>query len=81
MNSVIYQLENNMIDNDIYVETDNKIRNVWKITIDHEDKEIFRGITQEEQVQWMKENSKKTYFVDGTTGEIIGGEIGLRVTS
>ena len=29
----------------------------------------------------MKENSKKTYFVDGTTGEIIGGEIGLRVTS
>ena len=81
MNSVIYQLENNIIDNDIYVETDNRIRNVWKVTIDHEDKGVFRGITQEEQVQWMKENSKKTYFVDGTTGEIIGGEIGLRVTS
>ena len=77
MNAVIYQLENDMIDNDIYVETDNRIRNVWKITMDHEDKEVFRGVTQEEQIQWMKKNSKKTYFVDSTTGEIIGGEIGL----
>lgn len=81
MNSVIYQLENNIMGNDIYIKTDNRIRNVWKVTIDHEDKEIFKWATQEEQLQWMKESSKKTYFVDGTTGEIIGGEIGLRVTS
>lgn len=68
MNSVIYQLEKGerlpkMDDKNVYYETENRVRRVWIVCIEYE-----MG-----SPELQKSNS---YFVDTTTGEIIGGQEG-----
>lgn len=68
MNSIIYQLEKGerlpkIDDKNVYYETENRVRHVWVVCIEYE----------MEDAQLQKANS---YFVDATTGEIIGGQEG-----
>lgn len=89
MNAKIYQLENNIDlivsdenrDDAVYLKTDKIIRNVWKVKISHKERDKVTPNIQDsikEQTKYIKENIGKTYYVDTTTGEIIGGEIGIR---
>ena len=76
MNSYIYQLENN-IDNtnvdsrnkDNTIATELKIRKVWIINIYHKNQEI-KKITDMD----ILKSKDKAYYIDITTGEILGGE-------
>ena len=76
MNAFIYQLENDKFDvtgdmeDEIYYKTENIARKVWKIKIEHdaEWKEYM------DHNQYVKEGMNKYYYVDATTGEIIGGD-------
>lgn len=78
MNAFIYQLENNKYDventtmeTEIYYKTEDVSRIVWKIKVEHEkDNELRKN----EYNKYIKEGMNKIYFVDATTGEIIGGE-------
>ncbi len=75
MNAYIYQLENNKYDvtgntkNEVFYKTENIARKVWKIKVEH-------NIGAKDFVdfnQYVKEGMDKYYYVDTTTGEIIGG--------
>ena len=76
MNSYIYMLENELsfsdidikIDGNIDIE-DKKIRKVWIINIYHKDQEI-KKITDMD----ILKSKDKAYYIDITTGEILGGE-------
>ena len=75
MNAFIYQLENDKYDvtgtmeDETYYKTENITRKVWKIKIEHnaEWKDYM------DHNQYVKEGMGKIYFIDATTGEIIGG--------
>lgn len=76
MNRYIYLLENNitidnneMKKNENLVIEDNKIRKVWIISIIHGNNEI----TINNNIDILKSLDKK-YYIDITTGEILGGE-------
>ena len=77
MNPFIYQLENNKynvtgsMEDEIYYKTENIARKVWKIKIEHnvDDKDYIENYNK-----YIKEGMSKFYFVDATTGEIIGGK-------
>lgn len=75
MNAFIYQLENNKYDvtnntkDEIYYKTENIARKVWKIKVEH-------NVSVKDFIdynQYVKEGMNKYYYVDATTGEIIGG--------
>lgn len=76
MNAFIYQLENGKYDvtgdveDEIYYKTENITRKVWKIKVEHnaEWKDYM------DHNQYVKEGMNKYYYVDATTGEIIGGD-------
>ena len=76
MNSYIYMLENELsfsdidikIDGNIDIE-DKKIRKVWIINIYHKNQEI-KKITDMD----ILKSKDKAYYIDITTGEILGGE-------
>ena len=76
MNSYIYQLENN-IDNTNgdsrnkanTIATELKIRKVWIITVKH-DKAFKKNMSD---LEYLRQTNKE-YYIDITTGEIIGGE-------
>ena len=76
MNSYIYQLENN-IDNtnvdsrnkDNTIATELKIRKVWIITVKH-DKAFKKNMSD---LEYLRQTNKE-YYIDITTGEIIGGK-------
>lgn len=76
MNAFIYQIENdkydvtNNMENEMYYETDDITRKVWKIRIEHnvDMKDYAKEINK-----YIKEGMDKIYFIDATTGEIIGG--------
>lgn len=76
MNSYIYMLENELsvsdidikIDGNIDIE-DKKIRKVWIINIKHN--EIY---TEYNSIIDFQKQANKKYYIDATTGEIIGGE-------
>lgn len=76
MNSYIYMLENKLsvsdidikIDGNIDIE-DKKIRKVWIINIKHN--EIY---TEYNSIIDFQKQANKKYYIDATTGEIIGGE-------
>jgi len=76
MNAFIYQIENNKYDvtntneEETYYKTENIARKVWKIKIEHNiDMKDYRKETN----KYVKEGMNKIYFIDATTGEIIGG--------
>lgn len=76
LNTFIYQLENEIYNTDpnlngIYLDTENIQRNVWKVLIQHSNRNNEN--TYENYNQYIKENQDKYYYIDMTTGEIIGG--------
>lgn len=72
-NSLIYRLENNISstnkeeNQDVYL-NDIKIRNVWLISINHTEK------TEKKDLNARLKEKNKIYYIDISTGEIIGGE-------
>lgn len=72
MNTFIYCLENN-IEDQSSIKIEDRIRNVWVIKIEHEKKPQNTDETLSD-VEYVKEYMSKKYFIDATTGEIIGGE-------
>lgn len=72
MNAFIYCLENN-IENQFSVKTEDRIRNVWIVKIEHEGDSQTNDKTLS-NIEYFKQYMSKKYFIDATTGEIIGGE-------
>lgn len=78
MNTFIYKLENNITrennnendENSIIYKIDNISRNVWIVRIKHNERENMKF---ENSIEYSRQMDKK-YFIDVTTGEIIGGE-------
>lgn len=72
MNTFIYCLENN-IANQNSIAVENKIRNVWTVKIEHNKKK--QNVNSDlSSLDYYKKYEDKIYYVDATTGEIIGGE-------
>lgn len=73
MNTYIYKLENNISDLEIqnYYRVDDISRNVWIVKIEHEKE---NSIIEFESTENYKKYANKYYYVDVTTGEIIGGK-------
>ena len=70
MNSFVYALEN-YIENDTgSLKVDNTARNVWLIFIEHKNDNNPRNT----DVLTVRQEFNKRYYIDATTGEIIGGE-------
>lgn len=76
MNAFIYQIENDKynvtgnVEDEIYYKTENITRKVWKIKIEHNiDDRDYPDFNK-----YIKEGMDKYYYIDATTGEIIGGE-------
>ena len=77
LNAYIYAIENEIfkepqsMEERKYYKTDNITRKVWKVKVDHglspKDFGFFKSF------EYEKEGMSKYYFVDATTGEIIGG--------
>ena len=76
MNKYIYKLENNIIttNNETEKDTnlvvgDNRVRKVWMINIIH-------NVIDENQLSDYEKlkGTDKTYYIDTSTGEIIGGK-------
>lgn len=72
MNTFIYCLENN-IENQSSIKIEDRIRKVWIIKIEHEKTPQNADETLSD-MEYVKEYMSKKYFIDATTGEIIGGE-------
>lgn len=76
MNAFIYQIENDKYDvtgsteDEIYYETEDITRKVWRIKVEHN---VDARNYSEDYNKYIKEGMNKIYFVDATTGEIIGG--------
>ena len=74
MNTYVYKLENNIYNTNMNSELNNEnlyineklARNVWMVQIKHEE------IEEKSNEEYLKEQNK-VYYVDITTGEIIGG--------
>ena len=77
MNTFIYRIENNEFDQtkdmeeQTYYKTDNITRKVWKVKIEHG---FLMKDFGTDYNKYIKEGMSKYYFIDATTGEIIGGE-------
>lgn len=72
MNTFIYQLEQDTIeDNTNYYKVEDIARNVWIIKVKHEKEDRFAEFKSYEN---YKKYASKYYYVDTTTGEIIGGK-------
>lgn len=70
MNVFVYCLENNIANEDGSLKVDDVSRNVWVVRVEHEKS----SKPKDADVETVKELYNKKYFVDATTGEIIGGE-------
>lgn len=76
MNPFIYRIENNKYDininseEDTYYKTENITRMVWKVKVEHN---INARNYIDDYNKYIKEGMDKFYYVDATTGEIIGG--------
>jgi hypothetical protein len=79
MNAFVYVLENDKYDvttstneeDDLYYKTDDIARKIWKIKIEHN---VPMREYADDYNKYIKEGMDKVYYVDATTGEIIGGE-------
>ena len=58
-----------------YYKTDNITRYVWKVKVEHGLSMKDFGSDIERRNEYYKEGMSKYYFIDATTGEIIGGDI------
>lgn len=70
MNIFIYCLENNITNENGELRVEDISRNVWVVNIEH-DKETK---PKNSEIETVKELYNKKYYIDATTGEIIGGE-------
>lgn len=70
MNIFIYRLENNIENNSSEYKVDDISRNVWKVEIKHKKNEK----PKDTKIETVKQMYNKNYYIDATTGEIIGGE-------
>lgn len=70
MNVFIYCLENNLTNENGELRVDDVSRNVWVVNIEH-DKD---SKPKDAMIQTVKSLYNKKYYIDTTTGEIIGGE-------
>ena len=70
MNIFIYALENNIKNDDGEYQLDDIDRNVWVVEIKHNKDSKPRDA----ELETVKQLYNKKYFIDSTTGEIIGGE-------
>ena len=70
MNIFIYCLENNITNENGEIKTDDITRNVWVVDVKH-NKEAR---PKDAEIETVKKLYNKKYYIDATTGEIIGGE-------
>lgn len=70
MNIFIYALENNITNNNGEYQLDDISRNVWIVEIKHSK----NSKPKDSELETVKQLYNKKYFIDATTGEIIGGE-------
>lgn len=70
MNMFIYCLENNLTNENGELKINNISRNVWIINIEH----YKNNKPKDAMIDTVKELYNKKYYIDATTGEIIGGE-------
>lgn len=70
MNIFIYALENNITNDNGEYQLDDISRNVWVIEIKHSK----NSKPKDSELETVKQLYNKKYFIDATTGEIIGGE-------
>lgn len=70
MNMFVFCLENNIENKNGEYELDNIPRKVWVVKIEHEKE----GRVRDYSLQAVKTMYNKKYFIDATTGEIIGGK-------
>ncbi len=75
MNTFIYELENNVDRANIDItkpnaelyKTETRTRKVWIVSIEHNDDILYN-----DHIEFLRKSNKK-YYIDATTGEIIGG--------
>lgn len=70
MNIFIYALENNITNENGEYQIDDISRNVWVVEIKH----TKDNKPKDAELETVKKLYDKKYFIDATTGEIIGGE-------
>ena len=70
MNIFIYCLENNITNENGEIKTGDITRNVWVVDVKH-NKEAK---PKDAEIETVKKFYNKKYYIDATTGEIIGGE-------
>ncbi len=70
MNIFVYALENNITNTNGEYQVDDIDRNVWVVEIKHNKDRKPRDA----ELETVKQLYNKKYFIDATTGEIIGGE-------
>lgn len=70
MNTFVYLLENSLINMNESIQIDNVERNVWIVNIEHKKD----GKPRSADIQTVRGKFDKIYYIDATTGEIIGGE-------
>lgn len=57
---------------DSYFKVDDITRTVWKVTISHDNKNGSK-LAREDMKEYIKQYVSKVYYIDASTGEIIGG--------
>lgn len=70
MNIFIYCLENNITNENGELKVSNISRNVWVVNVEHNKMSKPKDAT----IETVKSLYNKKYYIDATTGEIIGGE-------
>lgn len=70
MNLFIYALDNYVINSDGSMKVEDIKRNVWVVYIEHEKENKPKN----GEILTVREQYNKKYYIDATTGEIIGGE-------
>lgn len=70
MNIFIYALENNITNNNGEYQVDDIVRNVWVVEVKHSKDSKPR----DSELETVRQLYNKKYYIDATTGEIIGGE-------
>lgn len=57
---------------DSYYKVDDIARTVWKVTVSHDSKNGWR-MAKDDMKEYIKQYVSKIYYIDASTGEIIGG--------
>ena len=70
MNIFVYCLENNIANENGELKVDDISRNVWVVSIENNKD----SKTKDGNIETVKSQYNKKYYIDTTTGEIIGGE-------